>query len=201
MMPDNSEPAIVPRVGPPKIADQLLDAISVPIERVERRGTYSVRMFWALLVMLAMILVYGGSVLALLLGIFFLVTSGLASLTRNPVFAVLLVGVPLLVAVCVLVALVKPLFARRDQGLDDFELQPAHEPLLFEFISRLCHSVGAPAPASIVVDTNVNAGASFIKGIFDRPLRLTLGLPLVLGLDTRQLAGVIAHELGRLTSV
>ena len=72
MMPDNSEPAIVPRAGPPRIADQLLDAISVPIERVERRGSYSVRMFWALLVMLGMILVYGGSVLALLVGIFFL---------------------------------------------------------------------------------------------------------------------------------
>ena len=190
-MPD---PVSTSKLDREHFSRQLLEAISVPVPRVERSGSYSIRMFWALLVMLAMIAIYSSSVIGLFVGVFYLFWSLLIGLSRNPLTAVLFVGVPLLVVVCVLAALIKPLFARSEQGLDDFELQPEFEPLLFDFIARLCNSVGAPSPSSIVVDANANAGASFISGVFDRRLRLTLGLPLVLGLDTRQLAGVIAHE-------
>jgi hypothetical protein len=35
-----------------------------------------------------------------------------------------------------------------------------------------------------------------LRGVFDRRLRLTVGLPLILCLNTRQVAGVLAHEFG-----
>jgi len=59
--------------------------------------------------------------------------------------------------------------------------------------------VGAPKPKRIDVDCNVNASASFRRGIlsmFSRDLVLTIGLPLVAGLSLREFGGVIAHELG-----
>ncbi len=118
------------------------------------------------------------------------------SFLRLSITGCLFSGVPTFLAVCILIALVKPSFAPTDEGLDDFELNPAHEPLLFEFIQRLCVSIGAPQPASIVVNQEVNAGASLMHGVFSDRLRLTIGLPLVLGLNARQLAGVIAHEFG-----
>ena len=49
------------------------------------------------------------------------------------------------------------------------------------------------------MDLQANASAAFRRGawsLFRRDLVLTVGLPLAAGLDSRQLAGVIAHELG-----
>jgi len=73
------------------------------------------------------------------------------------------------------------------------------EPRLFAFVERICIMVGAPMPSEIRVDSDVNASASFGSGplgFFGDKLVLTIGLPLVAGLDVRQFAGVLAHEMG-----
>ena len=60
-------------------------------------------------------------------------------------------------------------------------------------------AVGAPAPRRIDVDCEVNASASFRRGLFSmagNDLVLTIGLPLVTGMSLAQLAGVLAHEFG-----
>jgi len=59
--------------------------------------------------------------------------------------------------------------------------------------------VGAPAPRRIELDCDLNASASFRRGLLSflgHDLILTLGLPLIAGLNEQQLAGVIAHEFG-----
>jgi Zn-dependent protease with chaperone function len=66
-------------------------------------------------------------------------------------------------------------------------------------VDRLCDSVRAPRPREIHIDAQVNASASFRRGVlsfFGNDLVLTLGLPLVSGLTLRQFAGVLAHEFG-----
>ncbi len=95
--------------------------------------------------------------------------------------------------------MVKPLFAKPAEEPEQTKLDEDDEPLLFAFVYKICELVGAPKPVEIRVDSQVNASASFRRGflsLFGNDLVLTLGLPLVAGLRTDQLAGVIAHEFG-----
>ena len=93
----------------------------------------------------------------------------------------------------------KPLFARRPETRPLPELTREKEPQLFAFIDEICALVHAPRPRRVVVDLQVNASASFTHGftsLFSRNLTLTLGLPLIAGLDARNFGGVLAHEFG-----
>ncbi len=173
---------------------QLLDAISNPIPPVQRTSAYNQRLIGATIVMLAMVGAYILLLIGLLVVLLFCLFLG-GRLLFSPL-AIFFSIIPAFVTACVLVALLKPLFAKSEKDFPAFELTQANEPFLFEFISRLCRSVGAPPPTSIAVDSEVNASASYLGGISDHRLRLTLGLPLVIGLNSRQLAGIIAHEFG-----
>ena len=92
--------------------------------------------------------------------------------------------------------MIKPFFAPKQKGADPITLDPDKEPLLFAFVQKICSLVGAPMPRRIDVDCEVNASASLRHGLWSRALVLTIGLPLVSGLDMRQFAGVLAHEFG-----
>jgi Zn-dependent protease with chaperone function len=90
----------------------------------------------------------------------------------------------------------KPLLARQEKSAAPLSLDPMKEPLLFAFVQRICQLVHAPMPCRIDVDCQVNASASFRRGLWSKELVLTIGLPLAAGLDMRQFAGVLAHEFG-----
>src|SRR6266478_2261814 len=92
--------------------------------------------------------------------------------------------------------MVKPFFAAKAKPPDPLTLDPAREPLLFAFVRKICGLVGAPIPSRIDVDCEVNASASLRRGLWSKDLVLTIGLPLVSGLEMRQFAGVLAHEFG-----
>ena len=83
--------------------------------------------------------------------------------------------------------MVKPFFAKRTKGPDPITVNPDKEPLLFSFVQKICALVGARAPCRIDVDCQANASASLQYGLWSRNLVLTIGLPLVSGLDMRQL--------------
>lgn len=120
---------------------------------------------------------------------------GLGS-TKLAVFAYL--G-PLAVGVIGLVFMIKPIFAPRGSRPEPITLSPSEEPMLFGFVEVLCRLMGAPVPRRIDVTCDVNAAAGFRRGFLSflgNDLVLTIGLPLVAGLTARQLAGVLAHELG-----
>ncbi|MCZ7645626.1 MAG: M48 family metalloprotease [Planctomycetota bacterium] len=106
---------------------------------------------------------------------------------------------PLVVGVILILFMIKPLFAPRPKHMDPRRLNPQAEPLLFAFVAKICDLVGAPRPREIHVDCEVNASASFRRGLlsfFGDDLVLTIGLPLAAGLNLRQFAGVLAHEFG-----
>ncbi|MEP6670409.1 MAG: M48 family metalloprotease [Chthoniobacter sp.] len=106
---------------------------------------------------------------------------------------------PLLVGAAIALAMVKPLFARRAPRMQPLALQPEVEPRVYALVQEICRLVGAPAPRRIELDCNLNASASFRRGLLSflgHDLILTLGLPLIAGLSERELAGVIAHEFG-----
>nr|MBX2852073.1 M48 family metalloprotease [Phycisphaeraceae bacterium] len=98
----------------------------------------------------------------------------------------------------VLIFLIKPLLPLRRKQAPPIELTEADQPELFAYIRALANCIDAPEPERVLVDVHANASASFAGGMSPTsgPLTLTLGLPLIGGMTVRQLAGVIAHELG-----
>lgn len=106
---------------------------------------------------------------------------------------------PILAGGILVLFMIKPLFAGRGPQEKPRRLIRANEPLLFAFVENLCRTIGAPAPAEIVVDSQINASASFRRGVlslFGNDLVLTIGLPVAAGLNLTQFTGVLAHEFG-----
>jgi Zn-dependent protease with chaperone function len=78
-------------------------------------------------------------------------------------------------------------------------LQAGEAPALVAEVERLRLAAGAPKLDAIVIDEEMNAGASSVPralGLLGNRHYLVLGLPLMQALDRDQLAAVIAHEFG-----
>jgi Zn-dependent protease with chaperone function len=118
---------------------------------------------------------------------------------RSGVWHFVAYGAPIVAGIILVLFMVKPFFARRGKRPLTIPLEAQAEPRLFQFVQRICSLVGAPAPARIEVNCDVNASAGFRKGVasfLGNDLVLTIGLPLVAGLNMRQFGGVLAHEFG-----
>ncbi|MEZ6033393.1 MAG: M48 family metalloprotease [Planctomycetaceae bacterium] len=115
------------------------------------------------------------------------------------ILALLLYLTPIIAGVVLILFMLKPLFSKPTTDSGRRTLKPGEEPLLFEFVDRICAAVGAPRPRRIDIDCNINASAGFGRGLLSmlgNDLVLTIGMPLVAGLTMRQFAGVLAHEFG-----
>lgn len=169
-----------------------MNGLTTPIRPVDRSEKYRSGIFGAAFVMIFMVLTY----FAMIVGSFWFLWNVLFLGLNWGVCGILISGILFVIGLSLFIALIKPLFARQDTEYQQMILNPKQEPALFAFVSRICEVVGAPKPNQIMVDPQVNAAASFVSGVMDQRLRLVIGLPLVLGLDTRQFAGVLAHEFG-----
>jgi Zn-dependent protease with chaperone function len=101
-----------------------------------------------------------------------------------------------------LLSIIKPLFSLRGgRQKQAVPLDPALQPAAEAFVADICRMVGAPLPERIELDCRLNASVELRGGlgIFRKRTVLRLGLPLVSALSQRQLAGVLAHELGHFT--
>ena len=118
-------------------------------------------------------------------------------LLTEGLFSAIVYIVPALFGPLVVYFLLKPIFVRGTALEKDAKLKRKEQLVLYEFVEQLAESVGAPRPWEIRVNNTVNASASLASNNpFSRKLTLTIGLPLVHGLTVKQLAGVLAHELG-----
>ncbi len=109
---------------------------------------------------------------------------------------------PLVVSGILTAFMCKPFFARRARPSRAWSVDRAHEPVLFAFAEAVARGVGSPLPRRVDLDMEVNASASFRRGLrsfLGSDLVLTIGLPLAAGLSKRDLAGVLAHEFGHFT--
>ncbi len=96
--------------------------------------------------------------------------------------------------------MLKPLFAPPATLHRPLKLTHQDDPLFFALVDLIAQRVGAPMPVEIHIDCAARAavGAQHgLLGVSSGQLVLSVGLPLFGGLTARQLAGVIAHELGR----
>ncbi len=151
-------------------------------------------------------LIYVGLTLYAGYGTYFFATHYFASVWEWPVngrygvmFKVIASCTPVLMLGMTTLFMVKPLFARRAKAMQPITLVRQQQPLFFALVKHICTLLGAPVPREVRLDCAVNASAGFRRGLLSflgNDLVLTVGLPLVAGLSTRQLAGVIAHEFG-----
>lgn len=108
-------------------------------------------------------------------------------------------GGPPIAGIVLVGYMLRSMIPRRRGAHGGIILAYAAAPALHDLVQEIAAAIGAPRPREIRVDLEANASAALRKGawsLFRRDLVLTVGLPLAAGLDSRQLAGVIAHELG-----
>ncbi len=118
---------------------------------------------------------------------------------RAAILALVVYLGPAVAGIIFILFLIKPLFSRGQKPPPFFTLKKDDEPLLFDFVKKICDLVGAPVPREIRLDTQVNASAGFRRGwlsFFGSDLVLVIGMPLAAGMSMRQVAGVLAHEFG-----
>jgi predicted Zn finger-like uncharacterized protein len=198
-----------------KIRRQLLQTLDGQLAVTEVPATYRVAVVIVGILMCLLTLVYIGMIVGGGVGMyqywvyvfsnFQQVTESLSgSEGRVGIVTILVLVTPLLAIGAVLFFMIKPfLFGWRWKDTR-LELTREREPFLFNFLDKLSHYIGAIPPTRVFVDCNVNAAASFRHGIWSaifggQRCDLTLGLPLVVGMNMSQLAGVIAHEFGHFT--
>jgi predicted Zn finger-like uncharacterized protein len=187
-------------------AEEILVAIRQQIEPVPTTVGYQAALVGVTSIMMILPLIYLGLVLLVAAGAVAYAYYGLGMLSaptrgsRGGIGKVLLYIGPLVASVIVVVFMFKPFFARSKESTKVRSLDRQSEPLLFAFVERLCNAVHAPVPKRIDIDSQVNASASFRRGLISlfhpNDLVLTIGMPLVCGLTIRELGGVLAHEFG-----
>jgi len=153
------------------------------------------------LIYLAMVAGAGWAVYYYAIHCEFLVTS-MEGGPRLYVLKMIAYFMPMFVGGLMVFFMVKPLFARRPKRAQPLALNPGVESTLFAFIAKICEEVGAPMPTRIDLTCDLNASAGFRRGamsMFGNDLVLSIGLPLIAGLNMQQFAGVIAHEFGHFT--
>lgn len=94
-------------------------------------------------------------------------------------------------AAIVLLCLLRPLLMPQQRSHRTYPLQPAHEPVLTEFIAQIGKQLGAPPPAAIQVECSPRLALDHAGRT------LTIGLGLASGLTAQQFAGLIAGLLAQ----
>lgn len=154
------------------------------------------------LAMLLLPLVYLGIIGATAYGVFNYTRAALGWLradANHTVLHTLFCLSPVVIGAILIVFMIKPLFAGSARAAVPATLDLAQQPQLQTLIAAVCAKVGAPMPVRVDVDCDINASARLRRGLLSlgrNDLVLTIGLPLVAGLDARQFAGVLAHEFG-----
>jgi Zn-dependent protease with chaperone function len=189
----------------------ILAAFNGSIQRPKTGMLYHCCLFLVAGAMLVLPLIYFAMLVALAWAIYFhaihdwLPIMSFGGLTGGGIIIIakfLFYFIPLFAGIVVLFFMLKPLLAGQPKQAQPLAMNPADDPLLYAFISRICDIVGAPAPSRIDMDCRLNASASFRRGfrsMTSNDLVLTIGLPLVANFSARELAGVIAHEFGHFT--
>lgn len=186
------------REDPRARLDRLLRAFEGPVQRPKLPLMYKVALGAVAVAMVILPLVYVALAIGAAWGTIWL--NG--AILESEITGRALVGAMIAVNVIgwiVVFFMFKPLFAPKSEEAEPFTLDRNDEPVLYGFVDHLCEVVGAPAPKRIDIDCQVNASAGFRRGLvsfFGKDLKLTIGLPLVAGLDLPQFTGVLAHEFG-----
>ncbi len=182
------------------LALDLAQTSAEPVVRVGLRLRFRVGLALVAFATLLLPAVYAALVALTIYGVGLHTAYDTGLLDRANIASIIAYFGPLIVGCVVVVFMAKPFLARPARAPSAMGIRREQAPLLFQLVERVRATVGAPQPREIRLDTLVNASADFRGGIgslFRRDyLALTIGTPLLAGLTLRQLAGVLAHEMG-----
>lgn len=207
LKPHDADQASAPRpIAPPVDADtsyqqkedfeKLLNGDIAPSEI---SAEYRKSLLRALGASLAAPLIY----LLIILAVFYAAINYAGFLANNSHFlsfsaSLLLTIVPYFIMAVLVLFLIRPFFISYEETTF-FEMHRKDAPALYNLIDVMCEKMSVPFPEQICLNTDVNASAGAMFGYFSlgqKKLRLTIGLPLLLGLNVRQFSGILAHEFG-----
>lgn len=181
-------------------AGELPSAVTFDIEPVRLSPLYRAGLVVVCVAMLLLPIVYLALIGLVAYGVWFHATHNLFMVERGGgITSLALYAGPIVGGFLAVLFMIKPLFAPRLEGMSPRTVSRDEQPLLHAYVEALCASIGAPAPRRIDLDMQVNASASFRRGMVSflgSDLVLTLGLPLTAGMSLGQLTGVLAHEFG-----
>lgn len=198
-------PAPKPAVpSPEQIRHLVLGGFRGEIQRVTVSSAYRLGIALTALFMVLLPLIYVSLIGLAIYGVYYHLTHSYVMFEhirggRVAIFAFLVYLAPLVIGAIMIFFMIKPLFASRGDSGRTRSLTSRSDPLLFEFVERICATVHAPMPSRIDIDCKVNASAHFRRGwlsIASNDLVLTIGMPLAAGMTLQQFAGVLAHEFG-----
>jgi Zn-dependent protease with chaperone function len=175
-------------------------AIRSDIEPVRRTVGYRLAVAVVAVAMLFLPVLYLGLIVAVVALLYWHATTNHTLFRETRLYvAIIVYPAPLLVGLAFLGFLIKPLLARPSRVRRGRAIQSDKERVLAAFVEEIAGAVHARPPSRIVINCEVSASAGFGRGLlslFGSNLTLTIGLPLVEGMSARQLAGLVAHELG-----
>lgn len=189
-------------------AGELQKALLADIKRPRISFLYQLGLLVVAGFMLILPIAYVALTLALAYGVYWYAVNAVSIVSvpggglYGTIIKVVLYLAPILGGGVAVLFMFKPVFARNPKRSVPLELDPAVHPRVYQLISHISDLLRVRMPARIEMVAEVGAYAGFQSGwrsFLGRDLVLGIGLPLVAGLDTRQLAGVIAHELGHCT--
>lgn len=188
---------------PNSLHDEILGAFKGEIQPVRAPLAYRFGLVLVAMVMVLLPVLYVAIIVlvAFLVYLHLVTNTGLLTLGRgrSALFFILVYFAPLIIGAILVLFMFKPLLSRPPRRTALKSLKPEEEPLLWAFVERICLLLRAPVPRRIEADWQVNASASFRRGLLSMwgdDLVLTIGMPLAAGLNMRQFAGVLAHEFG-----
>lgn len=174
-------------------------------QTVQRAPTlrYRLELLFSAVGLALLILAYFACVAGIGYGLYaygrWVVPAGFAMRGRAAITALLVHVAVGLAGLCLIFSLLAPLFRRNRGAASGVLLPPSDQIALHCFVRALCNLIKAPLPDEIRLGFDPNASAGRERrffGLFRSRLVLSIGAPLLYGLDLRALAGVIAHELG-----
>jgi len=150
---------------------------------------YGTRLFFIGLVGYA----YIGFLLALSLSLIIFVVYAIQSHHSGGLFKIGLFGAYLAYIV------IRSLFVRIGDDDDGTEISRGECPVIFADINKIAADLDTKTVDRVIIDLDVNASASELPrlGIFGWYRRtMRIGLPLLIGLSSEELRGIMAHEMG-----
>lgn len=175
-------------------------AFSGEILNQQTETGYSTALMGVGLCMLLLPVVYFGLLAGVVYGTYWHVSTNHVWLDSSPHFVSLVAYGALAFAGAMLAFfMVKPVFQSFRSKSSGQTINLEKHPLLSTFIKGIAKKTGAPMPVEIRIIMDANAYAAPKDGLlslFRSELTLGIGLPLLAGCNTRQLAGIIAHEMG-----
>lgn len=180
--------------------NQLLNSLERELPPVQWSPLYRVSVWFSAACLILLTLIYFTIILVVGWFAFDYFLSHLRLLgTGVSVWVVLLYSLPPLFLLILLALVIKPIFRISPPREEPVVVTKKDEPLLFEFVQRICNSVDT----RMIDEVHFTVGAEAavynkgpLGGLFPEKRVLILGLPLIASCDVASLAGIMAHEMG-----